>query len=89
MGIKGQLFGIWSIIIAGPFLILTFWLMAGFIPLPSPSMGATEVAALYQRNSSGIRLTASAWAIQWSFWLPFSAAIAAQMARAEKGFPYW
>ena len=89
MGLKSQRAIIWSLICAGPVLGLSFWLLAGFLPIPAPSMAADEVAAMYQQNATNIRTTVMLWVMLIMLWLPFSAVVSAQMSRAESGFPVW
>jgi hypothetical protein len=86
---RTQRIAIWLFVTTLPILAVTFWLLAGFIPLPAPTMTADEVAALYTDNAVGIRLTITAWVLLWGAWLPFSAVLAAQLSRLEHGFPFW
>jgi hypothetical protein len=69
-----------------PFLglfLVGFWFVAGFVPPPSPEDGPVEVARAVAENATWIRagmLIATAGAV---LTLPWQAAIAIQMRRAE------
>lgn len=89
MGLRSQRWSVLSLVIAGPGLALVFWLLAGFVPIPAPSLSADEVAARYAANAGGIRLAMVMFVALWTTWIPFSGALAAQLSRREPGFPLW
>ena len=59
------------------------WPAAGFFPPPPPLEGAADIAAYYQAHTNGIRLGALLIMISAAFYIPFTAAIGAQMRRIE------
>jgi hypothetical protein len=59
------------------------WPAAGFIPPLPPSATATEIAAIYRNNATGINLMAVCFMISGGLYLAYTAAMAAQMRRME------
>jgi hypothetical protein len=59
------------------------WPAAGFFPPHLPTASATEIAAIYQQNANGIRVGTILIMISGALYLPFTAAITAQMRRIE------
>lgn len=64
-------------------LFFAAFLLAGFIPPPGPYMTEAEVVAMYQQNTTGIRLGMGLMLLSSGFYLPFSGVIATQMKRIE------
>lgn len=89
MSLRSQWYCVLSFAIAGPLIGLTFWLAAGFVPPPSPSLSAEAIASLYKDNQTGIRVAVITSVLLWTCWLPLAAAISARMAAMETGFPMW
>jgi hypothetical protein len=58
-------------------------LTAGFVPPPSPSLGADEVAAIYQSHTALIRIGMLLAVLSNVFYLPFIASISVQMRRMQ------
>lgn len=63
--------------------LVGFFLVAGFIPPPAPSMSAEAIATIFRENSMGIRLGMIIMVLGSVFYLPWSVAISAQMRRIE------
>jgi len=59
------------------------WPAAGFFPPHLPTATAEEIAAIYRENHNGIHVGAILILIAGALYLPFTAAIAAQMRRIE------
>jgi hypothetical protein len=49
------MFGAWAALLYPGLLILGWWLLAGFVPPPRPTLSAGEVAAILQQNPNAIR----------------------------------
>ena len=73
-------------VFAGMFLI-AFVFLAGFLPPPSPTLDANAVAELYRENSTSMRISFIIMMLGFPFYVPFVAAIAAQMGKMEKPSP--
>jgi hypothetical protein len=85
--LKFQLISAWC----GPAFLITFVVFWGVIgqnlPNPSPDLSATDLAARYIANLNDIRLGFIMSLIIIVFYMPWSALLAAQMARIEGKFP--
>ena len=57
--------------------------IAGWLPPQDPSLSATDVASLFQREQTRIRIGMTVLALASVFWWSFSAAIATQLRRIE------
>jgi len=68
---------------------LTLWQLLHMWPPPSASWTADQVAAFYRENSLDIRIGAMVASWCSAFMIPFSAVVAVQMRRLEKGLPVW
>lgn len=68
-----------------PLLFFGGLMTAGFFPPMRPMQSAQEVAAIYRQNTVGIRLGALIMMISAAFYLPFTAVIAAQVRKIERG----
>ena len=78
---------IWSGV---PFIGLFFvglLLLADWVPVPSPSMNATAVAALYQEHTNSLRLGLALAFIGSIFFLMFGVAVAQQTRRIPGASP--
>jgi phage shock protein PspC (stress-responsive transcriptional regulator) len=64
-------------------MFVGLWPAAGFFPPHLPSASAEEIAAIYQRDAVGIRLGMIIIMIAGALYMPFTAAITAQMRRIE------
>lgn len=82
-----QLLCVW----AGPafviLYVLAFWVIAGFIPPPRPTMSPGELAAFYDANRTEIRIGQLGGIIASTLLFPFFAVISMQIARIERRFP--
>jgi hypothetical protein len=87
MNTRHQLLGAWSGIFFCAVFTLGFWFIAGFVPPPSPSASAAQIAELYQQNTWQIRLGALLMMACSAFIVPFAAAISVQMKRMEGSSP--
>ncbi|MGK2912946.1 MAG: hypothetical protein ACSLE5_00555 [Porticoccaceae bacterium] len=87
MNTRSQLLCAWG----GPAFVVVFtvglWFVAHYLPPPSPTAGAQEIAALYRENTSQIRLGMFLMMACSALIAPFVAAIAVQMKRMETGTP--
>lgn len=82
MNTRNQLWGAW----AGPVFAALFaggLLVAGFIPPPSPTMNAAEVAAMFAQHGDRIRLGALMVMAAQGLYAMFSAAVTVQLRRIE------
>lgn len=75
----------WPVCVVGVFTSLAF--IAGFVPPPSPSLGAQEVADLFAANRTGIRIGVIGALWFTALMLPFYAAVSEEMRRIEGSFP--
>jgi hypothetical protein len=74
---------VWSGIAFAVFFTLGFWPISHFMPPPSPTMDAAEVASMYAANTNQIRFGLLVMMGSSGLILPFTVAIAAQMKRME------
>src|SRR5690606_8611979 len=67
-------------------LMIGWWLVAGFLPPPSPSTGIQAVQTLFQEDYTRIRI--GMVIVMWSalIFIPFAAVISYYLARVEGGF---
>jgi hypothetical protein len=63
--------------------LLGFWVLAGFIPPPSPHESAQQIVALYKSNTTGIRLGLVVTMMGAAVMGPFVAVISEQLKRIE------
>lgn len=86
MNIRAQRLCAWC----GPLLAVVFfvgfWLVAGFIPPPSPAEPAEVVAARFRENANSIRLGLLLCLYAGTLCVPWVAAVAVQMKRIEGRF---
>ena len=66
---------------------LAFWPTSMFHPPPAPTLTPQEVAALYQQNTTGIRLGMLLMSLSGAFMGPFVAVISIQLKRIEGSTP--
>ncbi|WNC73791.1 hypothetical protein RGQ13_07330 [Thalassotalea psychrophila] len=75
----------------GPIFVIMFLFgfvaLAGFLPPPSPSLNADEIASLYSQNSLMIRSGLVIMMIALALLIPFLAAIAARMRHMNNHSP--
>jgi hypothetical protein len=64
-------------------MFIGLWPAAGFFPPHLPTASAAEIAAIYTRDAAGIRFGMIVIMIAGALYMPFTAAIAAQMRRIE------
>lgn len=87
MNTKNQLICAWAGV---AFLLLFFiglWPVAKFFPPHSPTASAAEIAAIYQQDTTVIRLGMLIMMVAAALQLPFAAAISMQLKRIEGPFP--
>lgn len=81
MDSKQQMLCAW----AGPAFVILFcigiWFVAGFVPPHLPTATATEIAAFYQSDPSRIRIGLVITMFAATTWIPWAAALSAQMKR--------
>ncbi|EHB58829.1 hypothetical protein MycrhDRAFT_1265 [Mycolicibacterium rhodesiae JS60] len=68
-------------------LVVTFiggwWLLAGYVPPPSPKAGPDEIAAFFAENPVRIKIGLMACLVGSAFLAPFTAVISTQIKRIE------
>lgn len=87
MDTKSQRLCVWSGVAFCVVFGIGFAAIARFVPPPSPSLGAAEVAALYEQNRNFIRTGVVICLIGNGFFLPWTAVISIVMWRA--GHALW
>ena len=83
MNTRSQILCAWCGILCPAAMFIGLWPAAGFFPPHLPTATAVEIATIYQNNTNGIRLGAIFIMIAGALYLPFTAAITAQMRRIE------
>lgn len=83
---RARMFSIWTGIHYCVLATIGWWLVAGFVPPMSPSMSAEEVAAVFQEDTTRIRIGMIITMFAALIIIPFSAAIARVLARLEGGY---
>ena len=75
----------WLCLWSGPLYLVLFgigfWGLSGFVPPPSPTLGAEAIAAMYRDNSFGIRFGQALVCLSAGLQVPWAALIATQMRR--------
>ncbi|HAD08622.1 MAG TPA: hypothetical protein DCF62_04000 [Porticoccaceae bacterium] len=87
MNIRSQLLCAWCGVVFLVLFTIGWVLLARFLPPPSPSLGAEEVAAIYQQNTGAIRFGLMLAMIAGGLTAPWVAVIANQMRRIEGNSP--
>ena len=81
MDARSQMLCAW----AGPAFVVSFsigiWFVAGFVPPHSPMSNAADVAAFYQSNPTRIMIGLFITSFAATLWIPWAAALSAQMKR--------
>ena len=76
---------------AGPAFVVTFcsgvWFIGMFVPPHDPLATAADIAAFYQRHPIRIMVGLLLTMFAATLWIPWAAALAAQMRRMEGRFP--
>ncbi|MET0163414.1 MAG: hypothetical protein ABW318_00240 [Vicinamibacterales bacterium] len=86
---RSQRVGLWCGV---AFYILFFgacWPMAGFIPPPEPGWTGEELISRYRDNIAWIRAAMPVGLISGVLLVPWSTVLAIQVARLERGIPFW
>jgi hypothetical protein len=83
MNTRNQLLCAWSGVAFAILFTIGFWPLTHFMPPPSPTVGALDVAAMYQAHTNQIRLGLLVMMGASGCILPFAAVISAQMKRME------
>lgn len=83
MNTRSQIMCAWGGILSPLIMFAGLWPAAGFFPPHLPTASAAEIAAIYQQNQGDIRFGMILILIAATLYLPFTAAIAAQMWRIE------
>lgn len=87
MNTRSQLLCAWSGILFTFLFMIGFWPVSHFVPPHHPTASAADIAAIYQQNTSLIRLGLLLMMTSSGFMSPFIAAISIQMKRME-GSPH-
>jgi hypothetical protein len=70
---------------AGPAFMISFcigiWFIAGYVPPVAPAATADQIAAFYQANPERIRIGLLLTMFSATLWIPWAAALSAQMKR--------
>lgn len=85
MDTRNESICLWSGFAFMPLYMLGFVFVAGFIPPPSPALGANEIAAFLDGNRWSILAGMMICVIACGLYVPWSVAIFGQMLRVEKG----
>ena len=83
MNTRSQIVCAWCGYLCPIFMFAGLWPAAGFFPPTAPTVGAQDIAALYQANLTGIRVSSILFIIAGALFGAFAASIAAQMRRME------
>ena len=83
MNTRSQIVCAWCGYLCPIFMFAGLWPAAGFFPPTAPTVGAQDIAALYQANLTGIRISSILFIIAGALFGAFAASIAAQMRRME------
>lgn len=83
MNTRNQLLCAWCGVAFAILFNIGFWPLTHFVPPPSPTASALDVAAMYQAHTNQIRLGLLVMMAASGFILPFAAVISAQMKRME------
>ena len=87
MNTRSQLLCAWSGFVFTVVFTIGLWLVANFVPPPSPNASAADIAAIYQQNTWQIRLGLFIMMGCSGLISPFVAAISLQMKRMEGSPP--
>jgi len=87
-GFRTQRILMWLAIVSG-LVFFAGYVLTGMFPPPSPSLDAAQVAQLYAQHNMRLRIGVVVCLIGGGFWVPWSIALAIQMARLEEGAPGW
>lgn len=87
MDTRSQSYCWWSGIIFMLMYGLGWWILAGFLPPPSPNATGDEIAQFYQADSWRIRLGLVVAAASCMFYFPWISLISIQMKRIEGSMP--
>ena len=82
---KIQIFSLWCGIGYVVTILLGWAGFAGFLPPPSPSLDANQVAAIYRGNLTGIRVGMILILISAFLFIPFTAVLTQIIAKIEGG----
>jgi hypothetical protein len=83
MSTRNQMICAWCAPAATVTWLLGFWVLAGFIPPPSPHDSAHQIVALYRSNTIGIRVGLLVTMMGAAMMGPFVAVVSEQMQRIE------
>jgi hypothetical protein len=88
MSLRSQRIAAWC----GPVFVVLFglgFLLAHFVPPPSPSLSAPEIAREYGENRLGVKTGVMLAMTGAGFYLPFTAVVAMQLRRIEGPYSPW
>lgn len=83
MNTRIQLICLWSGYAFCPLYLIGFALFAGFLPIPSPTLDAVQVAALFDQNQTRILIGMTLCVFASALLVPWAVAIFEQMSRIE------
>ena len=83
MNTRSQMLCLWCGPAAIVIFLVGFWVVAGLVPVPSPSDSPREIQEIYQGNTDGIRTGLLMTMIAGALTGPWVAAISTQLKRIE------
>jgi len=86
---KSQRILIWWALISATVMGPAYYFLVGFLPPPSATLNAAEVALLYSTDNMELRIGVVIMLITAGFQLPWTIVVSVQMARLERGVPVW
>ena len=86
---RAQIVLVWWTIASTTLFGLSWVFLIHLMPLPTPTLSASEVALFYTENSFSIRLGATICSWTSAFLVPITIVVSVQLARLERGVPIW
>jgi hypothetical protein len=80
---------LWSSIVLLAIYVLAWAFLIGTLPIPPATATAAQIAAFFTENQEKIRWGGVITSWVAGYGLPFSFVLGMQMARVEKGVPFW
>ncbi len=77
---------VWAGVAFTVLFAIGFWPVAGFMPPPSPSLSAEQLAALFAQHGTRIRIGLQLCMVAAALFFPFTAAMSIQIKRIEGNY---